>query len=389
MSNQSEHLATRKLTDISSGQRLYLDFARVAAVNLVFIEHLSTINGYKFDYHFGMMGVVIFFLLSGFLIYTAAANRMQRPGEQLFPFLIDRTARIFSPLLPCILVVAMLNHFLELGEWGLTGVKRGALALFGNVTLLFDYPLFHVLSRLTGSELYRIKPYNTAEQFWTIPIEFWTYIVFAFFMFVFCRGERPNKSIAIPLFFVAFPVVLYNSFAGPGLALTLIWAMGAVAAYLWTKNHKDEKYNFYLGLAALAWGVTGGIGRVSKAGFIEFDLQYCLFIAMCTFGVFLVLTRVNFRENLFFKSLAFVSSYSYSLYLVHNTIIIVLQRYGPDNFAARAALSVIFSHITAITFYFCFERYHYNVAAWMKKVFIGNIKSKNTQGLAASPPSSS
>jgi peptidoglycan/LPS O-acetylase OafA/YrhL len=388
MSNRSEHLAARKLVDISSGQRHYLDFARVVAVNLVFIEHLCAINGYKSDYHFGMMGVVIFFLLSGFLIYTAAANRMQRPGEQFFPFLIDRAARIFSPLLPCIFVVAILNYFVELGDWGLTGVKRGALALFGNVTLLFDYPLFHILSRITGSEAYRIRPYNTTEQFWTIPIEFWTYIIFAFFIFVLCRGERPNKLIAVPLFAIAFPVVFYNSFAGPGLALTLIWTMGATAAYLWVNNHKKEKYNFYLGLAILMWGVAGGFGRVSKAGFIEFDLQYCLFISMCTFGIFVMLTGASPKMHPLYRALTFFSSYSYSLYLVHNTIIIVLQRYGPDDFVTKAALSVIFSHVIAIAFYFCFERFHYNVAGWMKKVFIGNVNSIRAQGSTITPPSS-
>lgn len=360
----------RASIEISLGQRLYLDLARAVAVNLVFVEHLLSINGRRFDYHFGMMGVVIFFLLSGFLIYTAAANRMHREGEQLFPFLIDRTARIFSPLLPCIVLIAILNYAVDLGEWGLPGLKKGVIAFFGNIFLLSDYPLFQVLARLTGSELYRIRPYNTAEQFWTIPIEFWTYVIFAFFMFVLVRRERPSKVIALPLFLIAFPVVFYNSFAGPGLALTLIWIMGAIAAHLWTKNKKDGNYNSYLGLALFAWGVVGGFGRVSKAGFIEFDLQYCLFISMCVFGIFLLLSRVNYKQTILFKALSFISLYSYSFYLVHNTIIILVRRYAPEDLGTQSMLSFVASHLVAIAFYFCFERHHYAVAAWLKRVFL-------------------
>ena len=360
----------RASIEISLGQRLYLDLARAVAVNLVFVEHLLSINGRRFDYHFGMMGVVIFFLLSGFLIYTAAANRMHREGEQLFPFLIDRTARIFSPLLPCIVLIAILNYAVDLGEWGLPGLKKGVIAFFGNIFLLSDYPLFQVLARLTGSELYRIRPYNTAEQFWTIPIEFWTYVIFAFFMFVLVRRERPSKVIALPLFLIAFPVVFYNSFAGPGLALTLIWIMGAIAAHLWTKNKKDGNYNSYLGLALFVWGVVGGFGRVSKAGFIEFDLQYCLFISMCVFGIFLLLSRVNYKQTILFKALSFISLYSYSFYLVHNTIIILVRRYAPEDLGTQSMLSFVASHLVAIAFYFCFERHHYAVAAWLKRVFL-------------------
>jgi peptidoglycan/LPS O-acetylase OafA/YrhL len=375
----------RASIEISLGQRLYLDLARAVAVNLVFVEHLFSINGRKFDYHFGMMGVVIFFLLSGFLIYTAAANRMHRGGEQLFPFLLDRTARIFSPLLPCILLIAILNYAVDLGEWGLPGLKKGVLAFFGNIFLLSDYPLFQILARLTGSDLYRIRPYNTAEQFWTIPIEFWTYVIFAFFMFVLVRRESPNKIIAVPLFLIAFPVVFYNSFAGPGLALTLIWIMGAIAAHLWNRSKNIGNFNAYLGLALFAWGVVGGFGRVSKAGFIEFDLQYCLFISMCVFGIFLLLTRVNYKQTIFFKALSFISLYSYSFYLVHNTIIIIVRHYAPEDFGTQSILSFVASHLVAIAFYFCFERHHYAISAWLKRVLLKDGGRSKVLPMAEAP----
>jgi len=94
---------------ISDAGSAYLDGLRALGANLVIVAHvLALYFGIK-RYPFGSLGVTIFFLLSGFLIMQSMLSRAARPGVHVPAFMADRTARILTPYVPALVVIALAN----------------------------------------------------------------------------------------------------------------------------------------------------------------------------------------------------------------------------------------------------------------------------------------
>src|SRR5688572_18772079 len=55
------------------------------------------------------VGVVIFFLLSGFLISYSTFAKMASPDYRFRSFFIDRFSRIYTGFLPCIIMVLVID----------------------------------------------------------------------------------------------------------------------------------------------------------------------------------------------------------------------------------------------------------------------------------------
>jgi len=142
----------------------------------------------------GLIGVSVFFLLSGFLITQSSVSRIRYTGPHFTNYLVDRFARIFSVYIPVLLIIAVLNGMFNLGRWGQDGTSTGPVALLGNMLLLQDYPLFQAIRHVAGGALY-IRPYNTAEPFWTVSIEFWIYVVFGVGFFGLLSREKLGRMV--------------------------------------------------------------------------------------------------------------------------------------------------------------------------------------------------
>src|SRR5690606_41378038 len=85
-------------------------------------------------------------------------------------FMADRTARILTPYVPALVVIALANLAFIDGRYSEDGANAGMLAFLGNLALLQDHSAFQFLD-LVGIELaWRIRPYNSAEPFWTVAI---------------------------------------------------------------------------------------------------------------------------------------------------------------------------------------------------------------------------
>jgi peptidoglycan/LPS O-acetylase OafA/YrhL len=350
---------------ISLNGSYYLDLARVVATNLVLIGHSSTFFGFRTLESTGSLGVTIFFLLSGFLITVAAFKRWGRSGPQFMPFMIDRCARIFVPFVPVLFCVALLNAALDLGAHGQAGVNTGLLALSGNLLLLNDYPLLQAATHAVSIESIYPRAYNTAEQFWTIPIEFWTYVVFAAFVFAFLRKESVHWT-AVLILVVALPVFLWNVFAGGAGNLSLLWIVGSVAAYLWITGAALVRRPMITGILLVFFGGLCLAGRVLKVGFNAYEFQQSFLMAAVLFGGFFVANALPIRPIRSGKLVTLLAGYSYSLYLVHNTVLIIFHEKISSS-QNIALLAMAAAHVTAYGFYLIFERRYHEVGVWLKK----------------------
>lgn len=86
---------------------LYLDFVRFSAALLVLFFHANRIHrpGFAFT-TFGHEAVIIFFVLSGYVIAFVAAEK----ESSLRTYGIARAARIYSVAIPAILLTAFVDY---------------------------------------------------------------------------------------------------------------------------------------------------------------------------------------------------------------------------------------------------------------------------------------
>jgi peptidoglycan/LPS O-acetylase OafA/YrhL len=354
---------------LTSAQENYLHFARALAANAVVIGHVGAIYGLNVPGHFGAFGVSVFFLLSGFLIFQSAVHRIHDPRPAFLSFMIDRVARIFVPYIPVLALAALVNVLVDVGRWGQPGINTGAAAFFANLFMLQDHPAFAVLAQATHSEANHIRAYNTAEPFWTVPLEFWTYVFFAVAFFIGVKRERAPWWVVCTLLATSAPVVLWNAFAGGGGGLSWTWAIGAFAGFCWWRKPGATGARPWLTIALIAVGALGFAGRAAKAGLNFYETQTILFVAMMLFGVLLALQRLDGKSSIFGVMARRLADYSYSLYLVHNTAIIVVfvllaKRLG----AAAPFWAFVAAHLAAIAIYVLFESRYRAIGAAMKRV---------------------
>jgi peptidoglycan/LPS O-acetylase OafA/YrhL len=357
------------MSDMASA---YLDALRALGANLVIASHvLALYFGIRDPYSLGNLGVALFFLLSGFLIMQSMLNWLRKPEPRLPGFLADRVARIMTPYVPALVLIALANIVLIDTNHSLGGQNTGLLSFLGNFLLLQDHAVFQGLEFAGIDFAWRIRSYNSAEPFWTIAIEMWIYVCMGLFFFCVLKREKINWRYGAILAAVALPVFIWNAAAGGGKSLSLIWLLGAIAGFLFHL----WRANGYANIRSVAtvvslFGTVALIGRAGKIGFQPYDFQTATLMAMIMFGVLALLMCVKSAPTVLRSSVNFLASYSYSLYLIHNTLlIIVLENVSTQNPWTHVAIAVIAAHSGAYLLYVTFERHYRIVGRWLRPKF--------------------
>jgi peptidoglycan/LPS O-acetylase OafA/YrhL len=350
----------------------YLDALRAAGANLVIVSHvLGLYFGIPDRLKFGPLGVAVFFLLSGFLIMQSMINWLNKPEPRLPGFLADRVARIMSPYVPALVLIMLTNLLLIDTNYSHGGTNSGVLAFLGNLLMLQDHAVFQGLE-LAGIDIaWRIRPYNSAEPFWTVAIEMWIYVAMGLFFFCVLQREKIDRLPGLALAALALPVFIWNTVAGGGNSLSLIWLLGAVAGYLFHLWRANGYANIRtVATAVTLVGTVALVGRAGQIGFRPYDFQSATLIAMVMFGLLGLLMCVQRTPTVLRGSVKFLASYSYSLYLIHNTVlIIVLEHVRTESAWAHVAIAVIAAHGCAYLLYLTFERHYRVVGRWLRPKF--------------------
>jgi len=350
----------------------YLDALRAAGANLVIAAHvLALYFGIRDPYSLGNLGVAVFFLLSGFLIMQSMLNWLNKPEPRLPGFLADRVARIMTPYLPALVLIVLVDLALIDSNHSQGGTNTGVLTFLGNLLMLQDHALFQALD-FAGIDLsWRIRSYNSAEPFWTVAIEMWIYVSMGLFFFCLLKREKIDRLLGLALAAIALPVFIWNAAAGGGKSLSLIWLLGAIAGYLFHLWRANGYANIRsVATAVTLFGTVALIGRTGKIGFVPYDFQTATLMAMVMFGLLALLMCVQRAPTMLRGSVNFLASYSYSLYLIHNTVlIVVLEHVRTESAWAHVAIAVIAAHGCAYLLYLTFERHYRVVGRWLRPRF--------------------
>jgi peptidoglycan/LPS O-acetylase OafA/YrhL len=215
---------------MNKGTSLYLDLVRFSAALMVFLEHLRERTRHSFgafwDLHprwdswspaLAHTAVIVFFVMSGYVIAHVLATREQT----LIEYSASRLARLYSVIMPALLLIAVTNDLEALKDPG--AFARAPSALHGGIapTAYYLGTAFLVNHFWLWPDL---EPPN-AYPFWSLSFEATYYVGVA--LFVFARGR-----------FRFLALVTLGAVAGPSiLLLAPTWILG-YAAYHYAQQRR-------------------------------------------------------------------------------------------------------------------------------------------------------
>lgn len=370
--------ALRFRPSLTLGQVAYLDLVRGLGAGLVLINHIQLLTGQPtsiFGVAPGPLGVVIFFLVSGFLIDRSA--RAHTAG--LRDFLIDRAARIYVCFIPALMFTALLvTSLLERADRpdqpgfsaGFLGeLHTGVWQFVGNLLMLQGYPAFQLARRAGLDTPWFVHPYALAEPYWTIPIELFLYVAFGIVHFVLVkRTVKLTGVVALALAIAGLPVI-YHASTGWGECLSLVWLLGALGSRWFHHLAEGERQPSMRAVAMMmsAAGVLLGLRLLSRGGNF-YDLQKALFLGLILLGGLVLAGRVRVLESGLVRApAAYFAKTSYALYLTHNAIVgWTVMHYGQALRVTQLAALFFACQLCAFLFWWMFDRHHKRAAAWIK-----------------------
>jgi peptidoglycan/LPS O-acetylase OafA/YrhL len=389
----------KKLTD---PQTLYLDFIRTIAAMSVLFGHAAIMfqsGGFLEKANFHAAGVIIFFLMSGFLISYSVFTRQDDPSYGFREYFIDRFARIYTAFLPALFFVTVVDFFsikkLEaLPEGVLTMSDRienltqnyNFATWLGNLTMVHDFPLFQVLRKIGIDSSLFIDEFGSASPFWTICIEWWIYMAFGIIVLTLFKAKQPVTLTRLVVFLFVMVTPGYYFVGGPIDHLSFLWAfgMGAAWAFLyfpgWLRSKninltKQDVRKICAGvitvsiLCMVARFVSLKADRIFKPDEPIFgELQFSVFLTIAIFSIVFLLgtyEKAPKKIHAFFK---FTAGYSYSLYLIHMTIMCYLFIANPGSEHSKEMFwtSIAISNVVSIAFWWLFERHYRAIGKWLK-----------------------
>lgn len=308
------------------------------------------------------VAVAIFFFLSGYLISYSTFLKMNKSDYGLKEYLVERFSRIYTAYFPCLVLVALID-FLTIS---LYPDKYGYGAFFniktfvGNIFMLQYFPF---------SGLKDLQAFGSARPFWTLAIEWWFYLAFGWLVLM--KANSPLKiflkiAIMIPLLIV--PV--FNIY-GRGNGLSLIWIAGSIACGFlvpYATKHIKFKVSYSLILAIVATVMTISFlarKKTPKSHTFALWMSAAFFFWVCW------LQMKDFRISPWFKKLTFlIASFSFTLYLIHYTVIDFLIHLLNDKFSPEMilVLSLLLSNLLSYFISLGTENRHKEFSGWLKRL---------------------
>ncbi|AKJ68333.2 hypothetical protein PATSB16_23280 [Pandoraea thiooxydans] len=308
----------------SSSKTYYekLDHLRLFAATLVLLYHTwaaaggpqATSNWLEQFVLLGNTGVTLFLVLSGFL-FTVLVDGGNK--AIVYPrFLANRALRIF-PLLTVLFIGAMAVH------------QRDA-----TVTGALSFLLF---SNLGQSPLFQFS-----NALWTVAVECQFYVMFPF-LIRFARRQGAGYLIGLAVFWIGWRTVIATLFGAsfaPGDANYVYFTMlgrldqfliGMIAGLVHLKSPRLLRSPYVLGLAAIV--ALCCFHLMYATGSLWKNDPRCMPVSAIEALLWATLLLAYFQGQLQWpaplsRALASLGQCSYSLYLLHIYVVLIIDEYG-------------------------------------------------------------
>jgi peptidoglycan/LPS O-acetylase OafA/YrhL len=325
---------------------------------------------YRLPFVFGPEAVIVFFVLSGFVIfYSTSTNPLDL---QLRNYSVKRVRRIY-PIFLCALLLAYLSQAIVVRSLFVPSWKTlaGNLAMFQGISIdpFYDGPL------------------------WSLSYEWWFYVLFFLVITVEkVPGRRQFWAAGLSLTGLISAVIALNQ-ASVFLLYFMVWWCGAELArqYLEEGRITWRKQAFSLGsLACLsvlsillvlpAWRAHEPLSA------IEFPV---LFVRHLAAGVVLISVGIAWYKlrfvgfNRLLGGFSLLAPISYGIYVVHAPILQAVASFAPGQYAVPKI--VLIWVLILATAYLLEIPFQSMINRWSKRLLVGKPKLNDQVGPALQP----
>jgi peptidoglycan/LPS O-acetylase OafA/YrhL len=281
-----------------------LQSLRGIAVALVVLFHM----GFS-QFHNGWIGVDIFFVISGFLMWELYRNPILKGNYA--DFYIRRLKR----LLPAISVLLIISNFFFFFRF--LPYERGLLTSEIATASIFASNVNYWM----GDQYFSNGSLRPLLNLWSIALEIQFYLLFPFLV----RFIKSSKARFVFLFTLSFLTFILLSVVSPQTNFFLLpgrlweFLMGVLVAAFVRVNIKYRPsfiLLFLVGLAFLAF--TLGLS-LNRNQYIAFQIG-----TVCIFALLIWASWTATNKNIVFSALSKLGNYSYSIYLIHFPLLVFI-----------------------------------------------------------------
>jgi peptidoglycan/LPS O-acetylase OafA/YrhL len=294
---------------------------------------------------FAHQAVVLFFLLSGWLVGGSMLNKLHQPGAML-SYAIDRVTRLWVVLIPAFLLTLLLAVN---GE----AVDPRQLSLARDN----EYSLTAFAGNLFGLQDLAVPRYGGNFSLWSLTNETWYYLLFPLGVLALTARSTMSRAAA------GATLALLISLLGIGIALYfLVWLLGVA----FSRVRIEATRGWRIGMAAVllvlsVWfRLTGSNDKLVPDSFLQ---DWILSVAFL-----LVLCSLQFRADPARRSTRIVrrlggmlAGFSFTLYVVHVPLLRALTghmaplrqaRLAPDRIGDLAIYAGMLAAIILLAYLF-------------------------------------
>ncbi|EMP9723410.1 acyltransferase [Enterobacter cloacae] len=334
---------------LTANQSVSLDTLRGLAAVIVVICHCAQlfINQHLPEYYrfFAVLAqscVMIFFVLSGFLITKSITGNIARNGVlDLKDYAVKRFARIYPPLVFSFIIVAVLtilSHQLFISADGSLSTANGWVNKYGfNVDILSYVPSALMSNGFIGD----MSP-KSNSPLWSLSIEVWYYVIAG----VILSGR---KELIIAGLAIGYIGISNNP---PFFYYSIVWVVGAILCLM---HDGVIKYSKLVTTAALLISAAYAFYRLAVI-YNDFNNSN-LMLANVSIGLFMAaaLQKSVIERDSRLSIFPSMASFSYTLYIIHFPILLFIfgcsQQYSQTNVYNAATMAGIGFAVSMATAY--------------------------------------
>lgn len=321
-------------------------------------------QGLAFLTGFGHVAVVIFFLLSGWLVGGSLLNKLDQP-QILGSYAIDRLTRMWIVLVPAFLLtlaLAALSKTIDPSQVSLTPNNEfSATAFIGN---------------LIGLQGMAVPRFGGNFSLWSLSNEMWYYALFPLLLLPFIAHTRSGKIASLVLgAFIASQLLVDITL------YFLLWLLGAAFSRVQIVLSRSMRRAlvFALIVVVVYCRLEGSIGTLIVETFPEDLLISLIFLSL--------LSSLQFPAdptqagNRLARLAALLAPFSFTLYVVHYPVLLTvksfLRSYGIEELSTRdpgalLVYSALFLGIVlfAYLFHLPFEAQTHRLRSFVKRLVL-------------------
>jgi peptidoglycan/LPS O-acetylase OafA/YrhL len=310
-------------TRMDPDESLYLDLVRAAASFFVVLDHAPTLFDMPGTPRWGHQAVVVFFVLSGYVISHVADTREPTATA----FLVARFSRLWSVLVPAILLTVIcdaIGRALGLHPEAYDGAPM-------------DLPLIRIGAVLVflSESWVSIQPLSNGVV-WSLCVEFWYYALFAAWTFL-PAGRLRSAVLTLVAVLAGFKALLLLPIWLMGVALQrsqslrrfgrpamlALWLTGTAAVGAVLYGHLYDPP-----IQAMAATVSPWIFRqLAQARVFWFDWLFGLAVAANLLGARVMAPRLPLRRIA--PAIRWCAGVSFAAYLFHMPLLYLCASFLP------------------------------------------------------------